>query len=73
MEYNFYSKIIQKHNILGYYRYVNDIPIIFDYTLTDINLVLHEFNQVNSHIQFTLELEINKHKLSRPNNPYKIK
>jgi hypothetical protein len=34
---------------------------MFDYTLTDINLVLHEFNHVNSHIQFTLETEVDKH------------
>lgn len=49
MEYKQYRKILQKRNIIGYFRYVDDILLMFAYTLTDINSVLHEFNHVNSH------------------------
>jgi hypothetical protein len=60
LEYNNYNNIIQNNNIIGYFRYVDDIWIIFNHTRTDINHVLQEFNQVNNHIQFTLELETNR-------------
>jgi hypothetical protein len=36
--------IFVKHKIIGYFRYVNDILIIYNEKHTDINLTLHDFN-----------------------------
>jgi hypothetical protein len=75
MEHNYYSNILLKNNNIGYFLYIDDILLIFDHICTDINLVLHEFNQINSHIQFTLVLETNRclnflHLIIHINNTY---
>jgi hypothetical protein len=52
--------ILTKHKIHGYYRYVDDILLIYDVNSTDINLVLQQFNSVSKHLNFKLENENNK-------------
>ena len=49
--------ILMKHNILGYFRYVDDILIVYDTTKTDILKVLDDFNDNAHPLCFTLERE----------------
>jgi hypothetical protein len=51
--------ILMKHNILGYFRYVDDILIVYDTTTTDILKVLDDFNDNAHPLCFTLEREKN--------------
>ena len=48
-----------KHNILGYFRYVDDILIVYDTNTTDIQKVLDDFNDNTHPLSFTLEKENN--------------
>jgi len=50
---------LTKFNILGYFRYVDDILLVYDNTTTDIQDVLHEFNNAAHPMSFTLEEETN--------------
>jgi hypothetical protein len=45
MESNYVIHIVTKHNIFGYFQYVDAILIIYDSTNTDILSVLNEFKQ----------------------------
>jgi hypothetical protein len=49
--------ILQKHNIVSYHRYVDDILIIYDSTKTNINNTLVEFNGISKTLKFTIEKE----------------
>jgi hypothetical protein len=46
---------LTKHNILGYFRYVDDVLIAYDTTVTDIHEVLHDFNKAAQPMSFTIE------------------
>jgi hypothetical protein len=59
MEHTTLAEILIKHNIQGYFRYVDDILLIYDITTTDINSVLNQFNSVVPDLKFTLENETN--------------
>ena len=43
----------------GYFRYVDDIVIIYNDTFTNINEVLSEFNILSPSLNFTLKMEGN--------------
>jgi hypothetical protein len=58
LEHNEILKIISNHKIINYARYVDDIIIIYDHTITKLNQVLSEFNNIHNKIQFTVENEI---------------
>jgi hypothetical protein len=49
--------LLIKHNIEGYFRYVDDILIIYNENKTDINDLLNCFNKLNPKLVFTLERE----------------
>jgi hypothetical protein len=51
--------ILSKHNIKGYYRYIDDILIAYTDTTTNIHTVLDEFNSITPKLEFTLEEEQN--------------
>ena len=53
-----YNMLIQ-HNILGYFRYVDDILIVYNENATDILMVHKLLNQINPSIKFALETENN--------------
>jgi hypothetical protein len=53
------SHLLQKHNIAGYFRYVDDILIIYDSLLTDIDSIRDSFNTVHPNMKFTAETESN--------------
>jgi hypothetical protein len=57
LEHNDIYKTLIKHKILGYFRYVNDILLIYDSTHKDINLMLQEFNNIQPNLQFRIEKE----------------
>jgi hypothetical protein len=57
MEHKTFHQILQNHKIIGYFRYVDDILMIFDQTTTDINQVLKEFNTATPSLQFTMDFE----------------
>jgi hypothetical protein len=59
VESNYIVDIITKYNIQGYFRYVDDVLIIYDPTNTDICSVLNEFNNIHPQLQFTIECETN--------------
>jgi len=47
--------LTQKHKILNYCRYVDDIFLVFDSTLTNINEILQDFNGLHPKLQFAAE------------------
>jgi hypothetical protein len=49
--------ILTQHNTVGYFRYVDDILIVYDVNLTVINKVHETFNNLTPTIKFTLETE----------------
>ena len=51
--------ILTKHNILGYFRYVDDVLLVYDSTVTDILEVLNDFNKATQPMYFTIEREEN--------------
>jgi hypothetical protein len=59
MEHNNIFTILLKHNITGYFRYVDDILLIYNSDRTEINQVLNDFNKIDPAIQFTIEKETN--------------
>jgi hypothetical protein len=43
------------HKIISYFIYVDDIILIYNNKHTDINLPIHEFNNIHLKLQFTTE------------------
>jgi hypothetical protein len=52
--------ILTQNNIHGYFRYVDDILLVYDIELTNIHNVLKQFNTVSPKLTFTLEEEREK-------------
>jgi hypothetical protein len=57
IEHNKTLEILTNHNILGYFRYVDDILIAFNNDLTDIQEVFNSFNRLSPTLKFTMEPE----------------
>jgi hypothetical protein len=57
IENNIIINILQNSKILGYYRYVDDILLVYNKQITDINNALKQFNEINPKLQFTIEEE----------------
>jgi hypothetical protein len=57
LEHNEITHILMKHNIIDYYRYVDDILILYNHQKTNIINMLDEFNTIESKIEFTMEQE----------------
>jgi hypothetical protein len=51
--------VLINNSILGYFRYVDDILIIYDNDITDIDKVHDEFNNLAPTIKFSIEKEHN--------------
>ena len=49
--------IVTKPGIEGYFRYVDDILIVYNKSHVDITEILDQFNNLTPHLNFTLELE----------------
>jgi len=54
------ERLSKKHKTINYFRYVDDILIIFDPNHSDIQSILADFNTVQPNLQFTAEMEENK-------------
>jgi hypothetical protein len=52
-------KILQKHHIIDYYRYVDDTLIIYNEDHTNTEDTLNEFNSIHPNIQYTMERQTN--------------
>ena len=50
-------QIARKLKLLNYFRYVDDLLIVFDSQLTNINEIRNEFNTLHPNMQFTEETE----------------
>ncbi|GFG33645.1 hypothetical protein Cfor_01526 [Coptotermes formosanus] len=51
--------ILNKHKIIGYFKDVDDILIIYNSDQTDIQKILHTVNNLTTHLKFTIEEEKN--------------
>ena len=51
--------ILQQHNIIGYFRYADDILIVYNDKDTNIQNVLEQFNNISPTLNFTIEQEVN--------------
>jgi hypothetical protein len=49
--------ILLKHNIIGYFRYTDDMQLIYNNKLIDTNLTLHEFGNIHPKLLFTMKHE----------------
>jgi hypothetical protein len=57
MEHKQLYQILLKHKITGYFRYVDDILIVYNQQQTNIDKTIIEFNKQNNHIEFKVEKE----------------
>ena len=54
--------ILVHNNITGYFRYVDDILVVYDKNITDVNEVFDSFNKLMPTMKFTIEKEIENKK-----------
>jgi hypothetical protein len=59
LEHTTICDILMKHQIIDYYRYVDDILIIYSSHKTHIENTMYEFNNIHPNIKFTMEKETN--------------
>ena len=57
IEHTHLALLSQKHKIVNYCRYVDDILLIYDSDHTDIQKILTDFNSLHHKLQFTAETE----------------
>jgi hypothetical protein len=57
LEYTKITKILNKHQIIYYYRYVDDILILYNTHTANIENTLTEFNIIHPKIKFSIEKE----------------
>ena len=57
MEHVHLARLSTKHKIIDYFRYVDDILLIFDSNHTDIQTILNDFNAIHPKLKFTAEIE----------------
>jgi len=57
MEHLHLARLSTKHKIINYFRYVDDILLIFDSKHTNIQTILDDFNAVQPRLNFTAEME----------------
>jgi hypothetical protein len=60
IEYLHLAHLTHKHHIIDYYRYVDDILLIFDSNDTNIRDILQDFNTLHPKLHFTAEVEQNQ-------------
>jgi hypothetical protein len=60
MEHKQIYPVLLNHKIIGYFRYVDDILLIYNQNETNIDEMLAEFNKQQPTIKFTIEKETHK-------------
>jgi hypothetical protein len=58
-EHNHLPSLTQKHNLINYYRYVDNILLVYDTTHTNIHSITKDFNSIQTKLQFTQDTENN--------------
>jgi hypothetical protein len=48
-----------RHKIVNYFRYVDDVLMIYDSSHTDIQSIFDDFNTIHPKLKFTAEIETN--------------
>jgi hypothetical protein len=56
-EHQHIAELSAKHKIINYFRYVDDILIIYDSNHSDIQDILADFNTLHPNLHFTAETE----------------
>ena len=56
-EHSHLPRLTEKHRLVNYFRYVDDILLVYDSTHTDIKSILNDFNSIHPNLTFTDELE----------------
>jgi hypothetical protein len=56
-ESNCFIKLALKDKLLRYFRYVDDILLVYDHNTTNINDFLHDFSGIFPSLHFTVEME----------------
>ena len=51
------ASIAKNHMIINYFRYVDDILLIFNSTQTNTQSILTDFNSIHPNLHFTTETE----------------
>jgi hypothetical protein len=59
LEHNHITHTLRKHNILDYYRYLDDILIVYNENHTNMDDTLQEFNSIHLNIHYTIDKETN--------------
>ena len=57
LENNVIYNILKTHKIIGYFKYVDDILVIYNNVESNIHEVLDDFNQIAPKLKFTIEEE----------------
>ena len=57
IEHTHLAHLTQKHRIINYCRYVDNILLIYNSTHTSIQMILEDFNALHPKLQFTAEVE----------------
>jgi hypothetical protein len=57
MEHTALYDILIRNHILGYFRYVDYVLIVYDASLTNVDYVIYSFNTATSPLQFSIEKE----------------
>jgi hypothetical protein len=57
MEHTYIYPILKTQQIIAYYRYVDDILILYNKNKTNIEKTLNDFNNIQPSIKFTIEKE----------------
>jgi hypothetical protein len=57
MEHTHIPHLATKHKLINYFRFVDDILLIFDSNVTDIHSILSDFNTLHPNLIFTEEEE----------------
>ena len=59
MEHTHLPGLAEKHKLVNYFRFVDDILIIYDSQHTNINAILSDFNSIHPKMLYTDETEQN--------------
>jgi nucleoside-specific outer membrane channel protein Tsx len=55
LEHTSIADILSKHQIMDYYRYMDDILVVYNAQKTNIISTLEEFNAIHPKLKFTME------------------
>jgi hemerythrin-like domain-containing protein len=66
LEHTHIPLLTEKHKLINYFRYIDNILIIFDTNHTNTQSILNDFNTIHPIIKFTAKLKRNHHHAKNP-------